>query len=52
MAPEVICGGPVQVDEHHGSAVQAPSGPKVDVWSLAIILLEALLVCQHIICAC
>lgn len=42
MSPEVLCEGPLQVDEHSDveTIVVTPSSPKVDVWSLGIILLE------------
>ena len=46
LSPEVLCECPVQYDEHSESepAVLTPSGPKSDVWSLGLILLEALTV--------
>ncbi|KAL4235012.1 hypothetical protein ACF0H5_006650 [Mactra antiquata] len=40
MCPEVICSGPVQIDEETELPVLPPSGPKVDVWSLGCIALE------------
>ncbi|XP_077983760.1 TBC domain-containing protein kinase-like protein [Glandiceps talaboti] len=44
MAPEVIAAGPVQFIDHYSqfpSTAESPSsGPKVDVWSLGMILLE------------
>ncbi|XP_006816787.1 TBC domain-containing protein kinase-like protein, partial [Saccoglossus kowalevskii] len=44
MAPEVIGLGPVQITDYHMLAPipsnQNMSGPKVDVWSLGMILLE------------
>ncbi|KAI8798608.1 TBC domain-containing protein kinase protein [Biomphalaria glabrata] len=43
MAPEVLCSGPLKVDEDSGQCIQPISGPKVDVWSFGIILLELLL---------
>lgn len=46
LSPEVLCECPVQYDEHSESepAVLTPSGPKSDVWSLGLILLEVLTV--------
>lgn len=41
MAPEVICCGPVVVDEFSNAVVQLNLGPKVDIWSLGLVLLEA-----------
>lgn len=46
MAPEVICSGPVVVDEYSNAVIQPHLGPKVDIWSLGLILLEAYTGCQ------
>ncbi|XP_076446642.1 TBC domain-containing protein kinase-like protein [Babylonia areolata] len=43
LAPEVVCSGPVEVEEESETCVQPVSGPKVDTWSLGIVLLELLL---------
>lgn len=42
LAPEVLSEAPITVDEHSDvePEVVNPSGPKVDVWSLGMILLE------------
>lgn len=42
MPPEVLCEGPEETDEHGESepSVSDPCGPKTDVWSLGLILLE------------
>ncbi|XP_062592920.1 TBC domain-containing protein kinase-like protein, partial [Saccostrea cucullata] len=42
LSPEVLCEFPIQYDEHSESepTVLTPSGPKSDVWSLGLILLE------------
>ncbi|KAK7096693.1 TBC domain-containing protein kinase-like protein [Littorina saxatilis] len=42
-APEVLCSGPVVVDEEAEKCVQPVSGPKSDTWSLGIILLQLVL---------
>lgn len=44
LSPEVLCEYPVQYDEHSESepSVLTPTGPKSDVWSLGLILLEVL----------
>ncbi|XP_056010659.1 TBC domain-containing protein kinase-like protein [Ostrea edulis] len=44
LSPEVLCELPIQYDEHSESepTVLIPSGPKSDVWSLGLILLEVL----------
>lgn len=46
LSPEVLCEYPVQYDEHSESepSVLTPTGPKSDVWSLGLILLEVLTV--------
>ncbi|XP_053401999.1 TBC domain-containing protein kinase-like protein [Mercenaria mercenaria] len=41
-SPEVLCCGPVQTDEETELSTLPTSSPKVDVWSLGIILLELL----------
>ncbi|XP_022084474.1 TBC domain-containing protein kinase-like protein [Acanthaster planci] len=38
MAPEVLATGPIQQDEFGSTPI--PSGPKVDIWSLGIIIME------------
>ncbi|XP_059151921.1 TBC domain-containing protein kinase-like protein [Physella acuta] len=43
LAPEVFCSGPVKVDDETGHCVQPISGPKTDVWTFGIILLELIL---------
>ncbi|CAL1543296.1 unnamed protein product [Lymnaea stagnalis] len=43
MPPEVLCSGPVKVDEDTGHCVQPTSGPKADVWTFGVILLELIL---------
>ncbi|XP_035829276.1 TBC domain-containing protein kinase-like protein [Aplysia californica] len=43
MAPEVLCSGPVRVDEETGHCVQPLSGPKSDVWAFGLILLQLVL---------
>ncbi|XP_048467290.1 TBC domain-containing protein kinase-like protein [Rhincodon typus] len=40
LAPEVISQGLVKSTDHNQSDRSSPSGPKVDVWSLGVILLE------------
>ncbi|XP_059507508.1 TBC domain-containing protein kinase-like protein isoform X2 [Stegostoma tigrinum] len=40
LAPEVIAQGLVKSTDHNQSDRSSPSGPKVDVWSLGLILLE------------
>ena len=40
MAPEVLCYGPVQVDENTELSTLPTSSPKTDVWSVACLLLE------------
>ena len=40
MAPEVLCYGPVQVDENTELSTLPTSSPKTDVWSIACLLLE------------
>ncbi|GCC26300.1 hypothetical protein chiPu_0004716 [Chiloscyllium punctatum] len=40
LAPEVIAQGLVKSTDHNQSDRSSPSGPKVDVWSLGVILLE------------
>lgn len=51
LSPEVLCEYPVQYDEHSESepSVLTPTGPKSDVWSLGLILLEVLTVSIHIL---
>jgi TBC domain-containing protein kinase-like protein len=50
LAPEVLCQGPVCLTElcprsdEPRRVIQPPSGPKVDVWALGLILIEAYLV--------
>ncbi|KAK6172384.1 hypothetical protein SNE40_016044 [Patella caerulea] len=43
MSPEVFCGGPVKVDDNREKCLSPPSGPKVDCWSLGIVLLQIFL---------
>ncbi|XP_076117916.1 TBC domain-containing protein kinase-like protein [Mytilus galloprovincialis] len=42
MPPEVLCDCPIETDEHADTetVVTDPCGPKTDVWSLGVILLE------------
>lgn len=40
LAPEVITQGMAKPTDHTKSESSTPSGPKVDVWSLGVILLE------------
>lgn len=51
LSPEVLCEYPVQYDEHSESepSVLTPTGPKSDVWSLGLILLEVLTVSFYIL---
>lgn len=44
MAPEVLCSGPVDVDEESETCIQPTTGPKADIWSLGIVLLQLILV--------
>lgn len=44
LAPEVLCGGPVQVADELGICTQPTTGPKADTWAVGIILLELFLV--------
>ncbi len=43
MAPEIVALGPVQIWEGLTSD-QPPSGSKVDVWALGMVLLQTLIV--------
>lgn len=43
MPPEVLCSGPVKVDDDSGKCVQPLSGPKADVWAFGILLVELVL---------
>ncbi|CAG5132572.1 unnamed protein product, partial [Candidula unifasciata] len=43
LPPEVLCLGPVTVEDDTGHCLQPVSGPKADVWSFGIILLELIL---------
>ncbi|PVD34294.1 hypothetical protein C0Q70_05563 [Pomacea canaliculata] len=43
MAPEIVCSGPVEIDDETEDSLQPEIGPKVDTWSLGIILLELIL---------
>lgn len=51
LSPEVLCEYPVQYDEHSESepSVLTPTGPKSDVWSLGLILLEVLTVSNGVL---
>ncbi|OPL20370.1 hypothetical protein AM593_02706, partial [Mytilus galloprovincialis] len=42
MPPEVLCDCPIETDEHADTetVVTDPCGPKTDIWSLGVILLE------------
>ena len=44
MAPEVLCSGPVDVDEESEKCIQPITGPKADTWSLGMVLLQLILV--------
>ncbi|KAL5012862.1 hypothetical protein ScPMuIL_011413 [Solemya velum] len=43
MAPETLCGGPVQVEEYTDKPIQPPCGPKVDIWTLGLVLVEVIM---------
>lgn len=41
MPPEVLCDSTIETDDHvETDIVTEPCGPKTDIWSLGLILLE------------
>lgn len=48
-APEILCYGPVQVDENTELSTLPASSPKTDVWSLGCLLLEAMSVSYYMV---
>lgn len=51
MPPEVFCDSTIENDDHvETDIVTEPCGPKTDIWSLGLILLEVFTVsvCKYI----